>query len=154
MGPNEVSVVDIAAVREMYSVKNEYLKSDWYTKLVPPGLVNVFSTTDVHIHRRHRKLLSHAMSESSLKLVEPTVRAKAKLTIDRMQQEMQKRGVADIYKWCLFYTTDVIGELSFGESFRMLEIGQVRYCFEDTRFIETFANIGTQSLEEYLCGRP
>ncbi|TPX16172.1 uncharacterized protein E0L32_004167 [Thyridium curvatum] len=71
------------------------------------------------------------MSESSLKLVEPTVRAKAKLTIDRMQQEMRKRGVADIYKWCLFYTTDVIGELSFGESFRMLEIGQKNTYVED-----------------------
>ena len=42
-----------------------------------------------------------------------------------MDEEMKGRGVADVFKWFLFYSTDVIGELSFGESFRMLEIGKV-----------------------------
>lgn len=38
---------------------------------------------------------------------------------------MQTRGVADVFKWFLFMATDVIGELTFGESFRMLELGEV-----------------------------
>jgi hypothetical protein len=33
--------------------------------------------------------------------------------------------VADVFKWWLFMATDIIGELSFGESFRMLEAGKV-----------------------------
>lgn len=30
----------------------------------------------------------------------------------------------DVFKWSLFYATDIIGELSFGESLRMLESGE------------------------------
>lgn len=38
---------------------------------------------------------------------------------------MGRRGAADVFKWWLFMATDVIGELSFGESFRVLEAGEV-----------------------------
>lgn len=64
-------------------------------------------------------------SESSIKTLEPTVRSKASLAVHRIREEMETRGAADVFKWFLFYSTDVIGELSFGESFRMLEIGKV-----------------------------
>lgn len=37
---------------------------------------------------------------------------------------MERRGAADVIKWFLFMATDVIGELSFGDSFRTLEIGE------------------------------
>lgn len=47
------------------------------------------------------------------------------MAINRMDEEMGKRGAADVFKWWLFMATDVIGELSFGESFRMLEAGEV-----------------------------
>jgi hypothetical protein len=47
------------------------------------------------------------------------------MAVDRIAEEMGKRGVADVFKWWLFMATDVIGELSFGESFRMLEAGEV-----------------------------
>lgn len=46
--------------------------------------------------------------------------------MERMGEEMKSRGAADIFKWFLFMATDVIGELTFGESFRMLELGEVR----------------------------
>jgi hypothetical protein len=32
--------------------------------------------------------------------------------------------VSDVFKWNLFLATDVIGELAFGESFRMLQFGK------------------------------
>lgn len=42
-----------------------------------------------------------------------------------MGEEIQTRGATDVFKWWLFMATDIIGELSFGESFRMLEAGEV-----------------------------
>jgi hypothetical protein len=39
--------------------------------------------------------------------------------------EMRVSGREDVFKWWLFMATDIIGELSFGESFRMLEAGKV-----------------------------
>lgn len=44
-----------------------------------------------------------------------------------MSEEMKSRGVADVFKWWTFMATDIIGELSFGESFRMLEHGKVNF---------------------------
>lgn len=42
-----------------------------------------------------------------------------------MGEEMKARGAADIFKWWLFMASDIIGELSFGESFHALEQGEV-----------------------------
>lgn len=65
------------------------------------------------------------MSESSLRAVETQVDARVKLVIHCMQREMQTRGAVDIFKYWLFMATDVIAELSFGQSFEMLEYGEV-----------------------------
>lgn len=57
--------------------------------------------------------------------MEPIVLSRVQTTIDRMVEEMTSRKVADVFKWWLFMATDIIGELSFGESFRMLEAREV-----------------------------
>lgn len=88
---------------------------------------NVFSTSDYGYHSRHRRLLSGPMSKSSLKSVEPIIKGRVELTIQRMGEEMKSRGCTDVMKWWLFMATDIIGELSFGDSFRMLEIGRVSH---------------------------
>jgi len=69
--------------------------------------------------------LAGPLSESSLKSVEPFLRQTAQLAMRRIGEEMATRGAADLFKWSLFFATDVIGELTFGESFRMLDIGKV-----------------------------
>ena len=39
--------------------------------------------------------------------------------------DLTAHGATDVFKWWLFMATDIIGELTFGDSFRMLEIGKV-----------------------------
>ena len=56
---------------------------------------------------------------------EPIIDDRVRLCMTRMEEEMRNRGVADVYMWWTFLATDIIGELSFGESFRMLELGKV-----------------------------
>ncbi|KAI1073419.1 cytochrome P450 [Whalleya microplaca] len=123
ISPFEVDVADPASAQIIYRVHKEFLKSSFY-KDFAPTVTSVFSTTDVEIHRRHRKLLSSPISESGLKRFMPQIEAKVRLAIDRMGEESRNRGAVDIFKWCIFMTTDVIGELTFGESFRMLDLGQ------------------------------
>lgn len=57
--------------------------------------------------------------------MEPTVDAYVKMAIDSMKREMDERGAADVAKFWLFMATDVIVELSFGESFGILKQGKV-----------------------------
>ncbi|KAI1214358.1 putative cytochrome P450 [Annulohypoxylon truncatum] len=135
ISPIEVSIQDLKAVQQMYHVKNEFRKSSWYADF-NPGLPNVFSTTDLDYHRRHRRLLAAEISESGLVAHRPTVDSKVRLAVERIAEEMEERGAADVYRWTLYMATDVIGELSFGSSFRMLETK------EETQYIRDLKMVG------------
>ena len=85
----------------------------------------MFSTSNVEVHRRYRRLLSGAISESALRIHVDTIRLRADHAVARMAEEMKTRGAADVSKWWFFMTSDLIGELAFGESFHALERGEV-----------------------------
>lgn len=65
------------------------------------------------------------MSASGLKSMEHVVHERASLAVEKIAQEMKETGKANVLDWWMFYSTDVIGELTFGDSFRMLERGKV-----------------------------
>lgn len=115
----------MAAVKQIHTVKERYLKSPFYKAISAPGVQNVFNTPDIYFHRRHRKLLQAPFSDASLQTFQPAIEQRVRLTIQRMAEETTTRGTADVFKWWLFMATDIIGELTFGESFRMLERGKV-----------------------------
>ncbi|KAF5680177.1 phenol 2-monooxygenase [Fusarium circinatum] len=123
VGPHEVDISDMAAVKEIHRVKDGYRKAPFYQNLVP-NTNNLFNTLDVEFHRHHRRLLSSPLSESSLKSVEPTVDTYVKMAIASMKREMDQRGAADVAKFWLFMATDIIVGLSFGESFGILKHGK------------------------------
>lgn len=130
VSPNAVDVADLAGVQRIHRIKGEFLKSFWYTDLLP-GVFNVFNTRDIDQHRRFRRLLSAPISDSGLQAVLPQVETKIRFAISRMAEEMKSRGAADVLKWWMFMATDIIGELSFGESFRMLEYGKKNQYISD-----------------------
>ena len=125
IAPDEIDICDIDAAKEIYNVKETYIKSQFYKIMSTAGVINVFNVIDIAQHRRYRRLLSNPMAEGSLKQMHPTIKAKVDLAMDGMHKEMKTRGAVDIHKWWMFMTTDVIGELSFGEPFHMLEQGEV-----------------------------
>lgn len=124
ISPDEVDICDTTATKEIYKTNSRFLKSSFYTRLVP-GVENLFSTTDWQYHAYIRRLLATPLSASSVTRLEPLVANRAHMTISRVSEEMASRGCADVYKWWLFMATDIIGERTFGESFRMLESGKV-----------------------------
>lgn len=125
ISPHEVDVLDVPAAKEIHSVKATYAKAPWYRTFATPGTENVFSTTDIEFHRRHRRLLQGPLSETNLKVFHPVVEQRVDLAIQRMKEETKIRGATDVLKWFLFLATDTVGELTFGESFRTLESGEV-----------------------------
>lgn len=132
--PHEADISDPTAAHTIYRIKGEFLKSPWYDSLVL-GVPNVFNATDPNVHRRRRRLLSQPLSESGLRSLIPIIDGKIQKAIDKMAWEMNERGAADMYKWWLFMATDIIGALSFGDCFQMLDKGEVRgisfefFCF-------------------------
>ncbi|KAI0532076.1 cytochrome P450 [Xylaria digitata] len=134
VAPREVYIADPDAVQSVFRIKNEFPKSQWYMDFVPFN-ETVFNTPDIAVHRRFRRLLSSPLSESGLKTFLPQIQHKVNLAIQGMEEEYKTRGAADVYKWWLFMTTDVIGELSFGESFRMLESGKINQYISDLQSV-------------------
>lgn len=125
LSPNDVDVCDIAAAKTIYNIRETFQKSDFYTNVTTSNAENLFNTPNPAYNRRLRRLLGGPMSESSLKSFEPTIAAHVDLVIHKIGGEMNKDGAADVLKWWTFMATDIIGELTFGESFRMLEQGKV-----------------------------
>lgn len=123
--PGEVDICDVNAKTEIYKTNSRFLKSSFYRRVVANSVQNVFSTTDPQFHAARRRLLASPISDSSLTRLEPLVNSRVCLAISRIAEEMERRGAADVFKWWLFMATDIIGELSFGDSFRMLESGKV-----------------------------
>lgn len=120
-----MSIVDRDAVKTIYNTKETYKKPPFYRDAVINRVENIFTTGDINFHRRTRRLLANPMSETSLKAMTVRIRDRVELTMNNMKDEMDTRGAADVFKWWLFMATDVIGELTFGDSFRMLEHGKV-----------------------------
>ena len=127
IAPGTVNVTNIEALKTIYGSRETFRKSQFYRLLAVPGQQGLFNTIDVEFHRRHRRLLAGPMAESSLWPMLPIVEARLALTLSRMRQEMASRGAADVFKWWLFMATDIIGELTFGDSFRMLELGHASF---------------------------
>lgn len=120
-----MDICDINAVKEIHKTHSRFHKSEWYRRLVSNNFETMFTTTDPHFHASRRRLLASPISDSSLHQHEALIASRVHMTISRIAEEMQSRGAADVFKWWLFMATDIIGELSFGESFRMLEAGEV-----------------------------
>ncbi|KAL1966540.1 hypothetical protein VTN77DRAFT_4462 [Rasamsonia byssochlamydoides] len=124
VSPDEVDICDLAAARDIHRVGGRFVKSEWYRRLVPHAIENVFSTTDPKLHSFYRRLLSSPITDASLKRFEPVIIDRVRFAIAKIAEELRTHGAADVFKWWTFMATDVIGELSFGESFRMLEYGK------------------------------
>lgn len=125
LGPGEVCFSDVLAFRQIYNTKETFVKSPLYETITDSPVPSIFSTADVDLHRRHRRLLGPGLSETSVAQMGVSVHSKVALTVQRMREEMQEKGFADIYKWWTFMTSEITGELTFGQSFRILEEGNI-----------------------------
>lgn len=125
IGPGEVSVADPKSVTAIHRINSGFNKSPWYITLVNLPRPAMFSMNDPRAHAGRRKLFARAFSKSYLRQTyEPTVHALVKMAVGKMHTELQE-GRTDVMKWWTFMATDVIASLLFGDSFKMVQHGQV-----------------------------
>lgn len=128
IAPNEVDVSDLRGYNAIHKIGNGFHKSQWYPRFrTAYADQDVFSETDSKKHAIRRKLLSRPFSKSNLRQNwERVVSEKAQLAVQKIKAKAES-GVCDVFEWWTYYTVDVIGQISFGESFGMLELGKVQY---------------------------
>ena len=142
LGPSHVDVCDLGAVNTIFNFRDTFSKSEWYQRFNLAKTESMFSMLHSQDHKQRRKLLAGPLSESSLQNHAQTISDLSKLAIERMRSEMRSRGAADLCIWWLYMATDIVGELAFGESFKMLESGTVRFARRDLAWIEPFFRPG------------
>ena len=125
ISPDEVAISDLASIKQVYRVGSSFLKSPWYQKFNESPHPGIFSMIDAKQHAARRRLFAQSFSKSSLARFEPQIRRKVETAVFKINRDV-RAAKADILKWFTFMATDVIGELSFGESFNMLEKEAVR----------------------------
>jgi cytochrome P450 len=91
-----------------------------------PG-VSTISMADRDNHARQKKALSHGFSKKALWEQEATVQEFIDLLMQRIHEFAERGEEFDIVRWLNFVTFDIIGDLSFGESFGCLESGDFHF---------------------------
>lgn len=117
LAPGELTFTTSGAVRDIYE-KNHGLPPDESLGKRENsffGATSLLWLADHNEHMRHRKVLSPSFSTASLDAQEPIITG----YIDLLMQRFRERAGQPIDMWAWFnYTTfDIIGDLTFGESF-------------------------------------
>ncbi|KAF1989255.1 cytochrome P450 [Aulographum hederae CBS 113979] len=122
IGPNEVSVSDPNAIKEMYvGAGTKFRKSDWYSVWQGRRKFDLFAERDEGIHGSQRRLIASAYSMTSLKDLERYVDS----GIQCFEQRMNEREgtVIDLGNWVQLYAFDIIGEVTFSKRFGFMDVG-------------------------------
>ena len=127
LSPTEVAVADLNAFKEIHKIGTKFLKSEWYQQLANFPKAGIFTMIDPREHGPRRKLLSRSFSRSYLlEHWESAVRDKVELAVSQIKKDATM-DVADVYHWWMLLASDVTTHLAFGESFDMLQTGQVHH---------------------------
>ena len=115
----------------------EMTKEPVFNEAFKDNLLGVRSRED---HSRMRRILSRGFSAATMQKQEPLI----KRYVDQLIWELSKRcnggkTLVDIEAWFSFTAFDIIGDLTFGESFGSLDSGGhhpwASLIFETTRFV-------------------
>lgn len=96
-GPNEVSVSDLSAIKQIYGAGTRFRKSDWYSVWQGHRKFDLFAERDERIHGQQRRLVSRAYSMESLRDLEQYVDNAINVFLDNMSQRLGK--VIDMGNW-------------------------------------------------------
>ncbi|KAI9595870.1 cytochrome P450 [Syncephalis fuscata] len=119
LSPNEIGLSDPEAIKAVLA-STKFRKTDTYSNF-QFHRDNIFSTQDVVLHRRLKRMIGPVFSNGSVAEVEPLVReAGIKRLVARIAEYANAGTNFDIMELFLYTSCDIIGEVAFGGSFNTL----------------------------------
>ncbi|KFZ14545.1 hypothetical protein V501_03179 [Pseudogymnoascus sp. VKM F-4519 (FW-2642)] len=126
IAPNEYSIDDPDAVKVIYGLGSQFIKSPWYTASGDPdphGTPDLFSDRNPTRHAASRRKVASAYSMTALAQLEPLVDECYVVLRDRFIEFADRGKVVDMAHWMQCYAFDVIGEITVGKRFGFLDQG-------------------------------
>ena len=125
ISPTELSFINPSAWNDIngHRVGRQDFDKDLNVYGKPPNGVDSILTAKHTDHSRMRRVLEHAFTAKAFKEQEPVVLSYADKLINSLRKQISgsKKGKVDLVKWFNWMSFDIIGDLSFGESFECLE---------------------------------
>ncbi|KAF2757126.1 cytochrome p450 monooxygenase [Pseudovirgaria hyperparasitica] len=123
IGPRELSINNADAVDVVHSARSKCTKGPWYSIHHPQ--VSLQQTRNKLEHSRRRKIWDKAFNSKNIREYEPRVTGHTEQLLTQI--ERLHNEPINVTDWFNFYSFDVMGDLSFGKSFGMLQEGVVHY---------------------------
>ncbi|KAI9323898.1 cytochrome P450 [Dichotomocladium elegans] len=126
LGPRSIVISDKDMIRQVLQ-KDDLPKGSTYKNLQKLNGNNLFSTTDIELHKQRRRALSPAFSGKYIHSLEPFMAMMTKALLQRIDRDIADSrnsdgyGVVDIWRLLQYLAIDIIGETAFGRTFHMLE---------------------------------
>jgi hypothetical protein len=138
------------ALKSIYaSRKANVQKADWY-RTIDAGskAFSVHSEIDKTRHAFRRRVLDQAFSEAALGPAEQSILNNLKTWVRCLGSETEKQGgwtgPRDMKDWCNWLSFDMMGDLTFSESFGCVDKGEHRFVpevvLDSTKFVYVVSN--------------
>ncbi|KAJ6263440.1 Cytochrome P450 monooxygenase orf2 [Drechslerella dactyloides] len=139
IAPNEVSVSEIEAVKQIHSSHNNFSKPTWYAD-VANGVKSAFAIVDPEDHKARRKAYGTVYSNTNMSLLEPVIRKHITVCVSKIKRDLN-RGPVDILRWFRFMAADIVAELCYGKDMDMLNKEAVNPIVEDLTILLTIGGV-------------
>ena len=91
------------------------------------GYSNTFSSTDKDIHAQKRRVMAQAFTDTSLHAMEEYILPHVRIFLQKLAPTYDEVATSrDLGLWSNYLTFDVMGDISFGRDFGMLESDELR----------------------------
>lgn len=134
-GPNSLSFNSAQALKDIYGFRSNVGKAEFYDAFVHPA-ANTHNTRDKEVHARKRRVLAHAFSDGAMREMQRyivgNVRTFCRL-LGLSDGDADAKGWSkpkNMSDWCNYLAMDILGDLSFGKAFHMLERPDNRFALE------------------------
>ena len=144
LGPSEVSFIDAAAWKDIYSLKRcrqieRCPKS--FPALTPHGAQFDLLTYSPSDHAKYRKILNPSFSEKATKEYEPTIHQNMDNMISKLVKSVDDgRSHTNITKWLQWLTFDMVGDVVWGEPFNCVTQGRSHPCLALSMDLVSFSS--------------
>ena len=125
LASDEVSFVDAQAWTDIYGLHHggKFPKNPIWLRQAINGAQSIISAPDPD-HTRFRRILSNAFTDKTLKEQTPIIESYVNLLISQLREKSASNTPVDLKDYFTYTAFDIMGELSFGESFHCLESGR------------------------------
>jgi cytochrome P450 len=124
LGPREVSFITSQAWTDIYGWGHRQLpKTQRFSK---DEVQNIITANDAN-HTRFRKAISHGFSDKALRDQEQLIKKYIDLLMEKLRDVAEVGTKTDMVKWYNYTTFDLIGDLTFGQSFNCLASAKTHF---------------------------